>query len=44
MLEECQAVHLWLLDQGWDTNLNNAVTEEAEGVAGHYWNEGPRRP
>ncbi|MGW5880300.1 hypothetical protein ACWFMI_27520 [Nocardiopsis terrae] len=44
ILEERQAVHLWLLDQGWDTNLNNPVTEEAEGVAGHYWNGEPRRP
>lgn len=41
---ERQAVHLWLLDQGWDTNLNNAVTEEADGVAGHYLNREYRRP
>ncbi|MBR8744243.1 hypothetical protein [Nocardiopsis sp. MG754419] len=43
IVAERQAVHLWLLDQGWDTNLNNAVTEEADGVAGHYWTRDPDR-
>ncbi|WP_040702409.1 hypothetical protein [Nocardiopsis ganjiahuensis] len=44
IVAERQAVHLWLLDQGWDTNLNHAVTEESDGVAGHYWHGETRRP
>lgn len=44
VLQERQDVHAWLLAQGWDPDLNNAVSDEAAGVAGHYWKRGPDQP
>lgn len=42
--QEREDVRAWLLGQGWDPDLNNAVSEETSGVTGHYWNRASHQP